>query len=125
MKTLKEIELESNVEKIEINNVENIYSYRSMRAFEKDIKMIAIDSPGLCYVVLKDFAFPSIERISNIYNKMKEDKKIYNTPIMFFSGNIFQMLILEDLNLVMMQILKPLILYQKLLLKGYMMRQLL
>ena len=67
-----------------------------MRAFEKDIKMIVIDSPGLCYVVLEDFAFPSIEKISNIYNKMKEDKKIYNTPIMFFSKNIFQMLVLSN-----------------------------
>ena len=61
---------------------------------EKDIDMIILDSPGLCYLVLKEIV--DINKLFLMYDKIKEKHNVYNTPILFFTKNMFQMLICSN-----------------------------
>jgi hypothetical protein len=71
-------------------------SYSEIKNLEKYIDMIILDSPGLCYLVLKEIV--DINKIFSLYSKIKEKHSVYNTPILFFTRNIFQMLICSNFN---------------------------
>ena len=82
------------VEKNKISSIYRLSSYGEIKTLEKYIDMIVLDSPGLCYLVLKDIV--DINKIHLIYSKIKEKHNVYNTPTLFFTKNIFQMLICSN-----------------------------
>ena len=82
------------VEKSKICSDYNISSYREIKMLEKDIDMVVLDSPGLCYLVLKDVV--DTKNLFLIHDKIKEKHNVYNTPLLFFTKNMFQMLICSN-----------------------------
>ena len=86
--------LNNQVEKCQICEYEKISTYKEIELLEEYIEMIILDSPGSCHLILNDVS--DINKILLIYEKIKEKQEVYNTPIMFFTKEMFQMLILSN-----------------------------
>ena len=82
------------VEKGKVCSENNISSYKEIKTLEKYIEMIILDSPGLCYLILKEVV--DMNKILLMHGKIKEKHNVYNTPLLFFTKNMFQMLICSN-----------------------------
>ncbi|MFA7674780.1 MAG: hypothetical protein WCY38_01810, partial [Endomicrobiia bacterium] len=65
---------------------------------EIPVSSIILDSPGICYVTIDDLDTAKFSQCSgsfmNFYKEIKKIKILYFTPVMFFTKNMFQMLLL-------------------------------
>ncbi len=82
------------LQKNEIEEYENLSTYKELNLFKDDINMVVLDSPGLCHLVLNSSI--DINKMLSIHEKAKEKYDVYSTPIMFFTKDMFQMLILSN-----------------------------
>ena len=94
IKFVKEMLSNKYVEKYKISSEDTLSAYKETKVLEKDIDMIILDSPGLCYLVLKEIV--DINKLFFMHDKIKEKHNVYNTPILFFTKNMFQMLICSN-----------------------------
>ena len=90
----KETILNNTVRKINVSKKGSLNLFEELEVYKNDIVSIVLDDPGLAYIVLTN----SIDKnkIVSIYKQAKENYCFYNTPILFFTENIYQMLLLSN-----------------------------
>jgi hypothetical protein len=92
----KEIIAGNKVKKLVIYKRNSINLYTELIAYKENIRAIILDDPGLSYIIInnKDTDYSRI--MLSVYKKAKENYCFYNTPILFFTENIFQALLFSN-----------------------------
>ena len=90
----KKIIINNKTKEINVSKKNSISLFEELYAYKKDILSIILDDPGLAYIVLNNSI--NKNKILSIYKKAKENYCFYNTPILFFTENMYQMLLLSN-----------------------------
>ena len=90
----KEIIINGTTRKISVNKKDSINLFEEIKEYRNDILSIVLDDPGLAYIVINNSV--NKNKIVSIYKKVKENYCFYNTPILFFTENMYQMLMLSN-----------------------------
>ncbi len=90
----KEIILNNITGKISVYRKDSISLFEELMSYKDYILSIILDDPGLAYIVLNNSI--NGNEILSIYRKAKENYCFYNTPILFFTENMYQMLLFSN-----------------------------
>ena len=92
----------------DVKNIEHsLFGIKLAKLDVSKIKSILFEDPGLCYVVFENDTDIRFSEMSLYYNKQIKDISItHNTPVMFFSEDMFQMMLLSKFQDTPLNILK-------------------